>query len=446
MSRYLQRVYLLDAKDVRAAQRAERVLNESKRFEYAVLDVLTEQRASLAPCHSEAVTHAGFRFMRDFMRPLLVLVAFAVLVVAVMIYALTPRAKGRSKKSKLACAQPYVDSQLAREAEWQREEDERKKQPQAPASSPVEPEPKKVSWGERMDRFDRMNPLELLARAPEDDLMYLVDRRISKKPVEHCTPEERNVYWLGVLKAQVGNGGFDQYFFNSSGDHALEARAALAAIGPREALDVYDCALSAFPDAAPSEDRDDRYRQLQRIGDDAFDGCDSEFWHLRDAIERAGAAYVRANATAFLRPPPVSKDPLTWPRARADTFGCFMERELGVRDKRFTCTLKSYQSFGDPCANAERYYEGPKFPKRAVAQIGKDIADIALAWEHGELQSLTITYAREMSDKEIDDALKLDRPAPPNIQRFDIQKCGKNATCVLFDGFEHMGGGDLGCK
>jgi len=76
---------------------------------------------------------------------------------------------------------------------------------------------------------------------------------------------EKAAIAIWELDGEVNNGGFDQYFFNSSGDHALEAVPALKLVGAVKTEALVRKALTAFPHGVPSEDRDIRCEQLDRI-------------------------------------------------------------------------------------------------------------------------------------------------------------------------------------
>ena len=89
--------------------------------------------------------------------------------------------------------------------------------------------------------------------------------------------------------------------------------------------------------------------------------------------------------------PPPLLDVRTWPRMSVGAFGCYLEKSLGHRDPRFNCALKHYQNKGDPCKNTEAYYEGPDFPVSLALHVHPLATDVKLDWEHGELQSVTIT-------------------------------------------------------
>lgn len=87
--------------------------------------------------------------------------------------------------------------------------------------------------------------------------------------------------WL--LGAEVNNGGFDQYYFNSAGELALPTVGALRTIGAERTADVLSMANSKFPNFSPLEQRIMRQEQLREIRDVAkFNALDDEFFQEQD--------------------------------------------------------------------------------------------------------------------------------------------------------------------
>ncbi|HYV47518.1 MAG TPA: hypothetical protein VFA20_21810 [Myxococcaceae bacterium] len=139
---------------------------------------------------------------------------------------------------------------------------------------------------------------------------------------------------------------------------------------------------------------------------------------------------------------------LAWPRMRADRFGCFMERELGVVDKRFNCATKGYVNKGDPCKETEAYSEGPAMPDSVLEKLDPGLTTVELAWEHGELQAATLTFDGVLTQAEAFERVGLPptgKPLPENIQSANVQACSKATTCLTLTGFDHMGAGDVDC-
>ena len=154
-------------------------------------------------------------------------------------------------------------------------------------------------------------------------------------------------------------------------------------------------------------------------------------------------AYASNDAGALSR-----KDVLSWPRTKADKFGCFLEKSFGYRDRKFNCGLTGYINQGDPCKNFEAYYEGPKFPSEKANLVHPLIQSIELSWEHGDLQAVDITLNKKLDEQEVRKQFNLpknDNHSRPNIRSISIQQCSLKATCLIIQGFDHMGAGDVDC-
>lgn len=76
--------------------------------------------------------------------------------------------------------------------------------------------------------------------------------------------EEKQAIALWWLQAETMNGGLDQFFWNSSGDLALLARAALHGLEQRATLAALDSALQHFGASYPVE-REERMQALKKI-------------------------------------------------------------------------------------------------------------------------------------------------------------------------------------
>ena len=86
------------------------------------------------------------------------------------------------------------------------------------------------------------------------------------------------------LEDEVNNGGFHQYFNNSSGDHAVETVLALHAIGARAMANIMKRAMARFPEDGPPKDREARVDILWEVfpGTHEFDDLDNEFFAYPD--------------------------------------------------------------------------------------------------------------------------------------------------------------------
>jgi hypothetical protein len=102
---------------------------------------------------------------------------------------------------------------------------------------------------------------------------------------ESLSEPERLLVAFGELRAELNNGGFDQYFFNSAGDHVTYA--VLAAKHSRlDALaDLVGRAMQALGGDGYPSDRFARQERLLELPDGAFEGLDDEFYAIEGTVE-----------------------------------------------------------------------------------------------------------------------------------------------------------------
>lgn len=91
---------------------------------------------------------------------------------------------------------------------------------------------------------------------------------------------------IDTLEMEVNNGGFDQYFFNSTGDSAKEAAEALEAIGAHNMAAIVKRAIAKFPGGEVPADRNARQAVLEEISPEreAFEELDAEFLKYPDNL------------------------------------------------------------------------------------------------------------------------------------------------------------------
>lgn len=114
-------------------------------------------------------------------------------------------------------------------------------------------------------------------------------------------PEKIFVYVENVER-EVNNGGFSQFFYNSSGDYAHESVDALQAIGAEATADLLQKAIEQFPNGRVPKDEDERTAVLDQIdetAEDAWNNLDDEFYEYTDNIAALLLEYVRNNRAEF---------------------------------------------------------------------------------------------------------------------------------------------------
>lgn len=130
------------------------------------------------------------------------------------------------------------------------------------------------------------------------ELSYGLSDKIHQKGYDSLTQPEKvlnRVYWL---ESEINNGGFEQFFINSSGDYALDTPAALDEIGAHQTALLVKRAIDIFPGGLPPRDRKQRIEKLNLIDEETvnqFGKLTSEFLEYRDPLEELQFKYMVAN-------------------------------------------------------------------------------------------------------------------------------------------------------
>ena len=112
---------------------------------------------------------------------------------------------------------------------------------------------------------------------------------------------EKTFIYIDVLEDNVTNGGFIQFFFNSSGQFAHEIFHAYLAIKAETTIDILTKAIHLFPEMPVPKDARIRQQVLMEKDSniDLWDTLDAEFYKYEDNIVQLTLNYVRENVSHF---------------------------------------------------------------------------------------------------------------------------------------------------
>ena len=152
----------------------------------------------------------------------------------------------------------------------------------------------------------RGKPLEeILESEDETDLIIALHEYVGKKcrygeAMERLSAPERVFYITQWLEMEVNNGGFSQYFFNSSGDFANEVADAFAEIGAVKTAEICKKAVSIYDGEVPA-DRDEREDVFAEDEEKCavLDECDEAFFAYEEDLSGLSYAYVMKNKALF---------------------------------------------------------------------------------------------------------------------------------------------------
>ncbi len=136
-------------------------------------------------------------------------------------------------------------------------------------------------------------------------LLWRIGQKIDRNGWDHLTDTERRLVAVQALEGEVLNGGFDQYFFNSTGNDAEVALAGLKDIGAKIAASLLERAMAVFPGGRPPADRQQRWKAMDQIKSSSkpvWEKCDDEFYKFQEDLSQMSLAYARTNRAQIILP------------------------------------------------------------------------------------------------------------------------------------------------
>jgi len=131
---------------------------------------------------------------------------------------------------------------------------------------------------------------------------YILIKSKNGDKLNRLSKQERVLYVIDVCDMEVNNGGFDQYFFNSSGDQCNELVPALTEVKAFETAKICEKALNAFGCKIPSN-RAKRNDLMDELESDSFteklNECDNEYYSNEENVNELIYSYVMENKKAF---------------------------------------------------------------------------------------------------------------------------------------------------
>ncbi len=122
--------------------------------------------------------------------------------------------------------------------------------------------------------------------------------------LSQATPGQRTVYLLFSVDAEVSNGGFAQFFSNSTGRLTARAIVAAAEIGAGEHERIIRAAAAVFPgDRVPEgdEERNRAFDALPESVDATWEALDDRWYALDGELQKRYREYIRSHPDEFFR-------------------------------------------------------------------------------------------------------------------------------------------------
>ncbi len=120
--------------------------------------------------------------------------------------------------------------------------------------------------------------------------------------LDTLTEPQKIFYYNQNLEREINNGGFNQFYFNSSGDFAHETIVALKTIQANRTVEIVKKANEQFPDNNVPKDRMNRQEILEQIEEKAneiWEELDQRFFEYEYDLNLLNIDYIKKNKTEF---------------------------------------------------------------------------------------------------------------------------------------------------
>ena len=148
---------------------------------------------------------------------------------------------------------------------------------------------------------------ELLLSENKNNSIIELDNFICKlcnwgEKLDNLTEEQMYFFFNQNLEREINNGGFIQYFYNSSGDSAHETINSLKIIGADRTAIILQQAIDQFPQKTVPQNRTERQDIMEKIEEkvtEIFEELDLKFLAYEDDLNTLNIEFVRQNKDKF---------------------------------------------------------------------------------------------------------------------------------------------------
>ena len=149
-------------------------------------------------------------------------------------------------------------------------------------------------------------PDDKLEQAVKDYICFKFNKDWSNEfdVITSLSPGLRAVYSTSLLEDEVNNGGFNQFYWNSSGQFAKESEDGLALIGAKEHLELMREANKIHEQEKPVFEK---YKKIgtseafsKSYGATKLNTLDDKFYKMKESLSELRIKYIRTHPKEFI--------------------------------------------------------------------------------------------------------------------------------------------------
>ncbi len=120
--------------------------------------------------------------------------------------------------------------------------------------------------------------------------------------IDELIASQKTFYLNQNIEREINNGGFKQYFINSSGDFAQETVESLEKIGATKTAAILTKAIEQFPNKFVPKDYNKRMELVEQVEENAnvkWEELDNLFYNYEDDLNQLNIEFIKRNKEDF---------------------------------------------------------------------------------------------------------------------------------------------------
>ena len=148
---------------------------------------------------------------------------------------------------------------------------------------------------------------DVLSNSDNEKVVMDIDDRLNRlsnngDDVDVLNDAQKVALFIGNLEREINNGGFSQFYWNSSGEYAQETVISLQQIGARTTAKIVQTANNEFPRGEVARSKEARIAIINGIEEQAervWAQCDEKYYSYEDDLTKLLLQFIHDNKGSF---------------------------------------------------------------------------------------------------------------------------------------------------
>ena len=131
---------------------------------------------------------------------------------------------------------------------------------------------------------------------------YLCELSEYGEALEKLSESQKIFYYNQELQREINNGGFNQYFYNSSGECGHQTIISLRQINAIKTAAILQLAIDQFPNSIVPKDQSERWEILEKIeekAEEVWEQLDKRFLEYEDNLYDLNIEFIKQHRSSF---------------------------------------------------------------------------------------------------------------------------------------------------